>query len=87
LENYFSKWLIAVAGKISKGGTISMDKKTHGLLIAGALLGLGLAAIPMGCFAAEEANSSSACINCHTDLDEMDSYGAEAAGGGGAIAG
>ncbi len=63
-----------------------MNKKTRGFLIAGAL-GLCLAAVPAGSQAAEEANSSSACINCHTDLDEMDSYGAEAAGGGGAIAG
>lgn len=32
-------------------------------------------------------DDSSACINCHTDLEEMDSYGAAAASGGAAIAG
>jgi hypothetical protein len=70
-----------------KGGTLNMNKKTQGILIAGAFLGLCFIAAPMSAPAAEEADSSSACINCHTDLEEMDSYGAEAAGGGGAIAG
>lgn len=37
--------------------------------------------------AIEEGDASSACINCHTDLEEMDSYGAAAASGGAAIAG
>jgi hypothetical protein len=63
-----------------------MDKKKHGFLIAGAFLGLCFTAVPVGALAGE-ADSSSACINCHTDLEEMDSYGADAAGGGGAIAG
>lgn len=35
----------------------------------------------------EGAGSSSSCINCHGDLEEMDSYGAAAASGGAAIAG
>jgi hypothetical protein len=64
-----------------------MDKMKHGVLVAGVLLGMCFVAVPVGCLAAEEGDSSSACIKCHTDLDEMDSYGAEAAGGGGAIAG
>lgn len=39
------------------------------------------------CFAGEDDGSSSFCIQCHTDLEEMDSYGAAAASGGAAIAG
>ncbi|MCB2181762.1 MAG: hypothetical protein KQH63_07045 [Desulfobulbaceae bacterium] len=38
-------------------------------------------------FAGEDAGSSSSCIKCHTDLEEMDSYGAASASGGAAIAG
>lgn len=37
--------------------------------------------------AVEEEELSTSCINCHTDLEEMDSYGAAAASGGAAIAG
>ena len=64
-----------------------MNRKTQGILIAGALIGLCFTVGQGSMLAAEEADSSSACINCHTDLEEMDSYGADAAGGGGAIAG
>ena len=64
-----------------------MNKKTQGILIASAFLGLCFAVGPVSGLATGETDSSSACINCHTDLEEMDSYGAEAAGGGGAIAG
>ena len=63
-----------------------MNRKKQGIFIAGALFGLCFAVVPLSGIA-EEADSSSACINCHTDLEEMDSYGADAAGGGGAIAG
>ena len=38
-------------------------------------------------FGAEEPASSTECINCHTDLKKMDSYGAASAGGAAAIAG
>jgi Zn ribbon nucleic-acid-binding protein len=36
---------------------------------------------------AESEVSSQECINCHTDLDRMDEYGAAASGGSAAIAG
>ncbi len=42
---------------------------------------------PLGNAAAQEANSSSACIKCHTDFKAMDRYGAKAAAGAAAIAG
>ncbi len=64
-----------------------MKKKTQGILIATTFLGLGLVFGPVGNLAAQEADSSSACIDCHTDLEEMDSYGAASASGGAAIAG
>ena len=38
-------------------------------------------------FGGEAGGSSSSCINCHSDLEEMDSYGAAAASAGAAIAG
>lgn len=62
-------------------------KKTQGLLIATTCLGLAFAFGPVGDLSAQEADSSSSCINCHTDLEEMDSYGAASANGGAAIAG
>ncbi len=62
-------------------------KKTQGIFIAATCLGLAFAFGPVGSLAAQDTDPSSACINCHTDLEEMDSYGAAAAGGGGAIAG
>jgi len=61
-----------------------MKKKVT--LAAITLLGIAVtfgAGVGMG----EDAGSSSACINCHGDLEEMDSYGAAAASGGAAIAG
>ncbi|MFW8601291.1 hypothetical protein ACOHYD_07400 [Desulfobacterota bacterium M19] len=42
---------------------------------------------PLGNAAAQETNSSSACIKCHTDFKAMDRYGAKAAAGAAAIAG
>jgi hypothetical protein len=67
---------------------MSMNKRTQGILITTALLGLCFAVGPASILATGEIEpGSSACINCHTDLEEMDSYGADAAGGGGAIAG
>ncbi len=41
----------------------------------------------VGQLAAQESDSSSACIKCHTDYQAMDSYGATAAAGSAAIAG
>ncbi len=64
-----------------------MNRKTQGIVIAGAVLGLSVITGPGSMPAAKETDSSSACISCHTNLEEMDSYGAAAAGGGGAIAG
>jgi len=49
-----------------------------------ALTGM-IAAVPVKSTGGEE--SSSACIACHTDLDEMDSYGAASAKEGAGIAG
>lgn len=60
-------------------------KHTQGIVLATTCLGLAFAAV--GSLAAEELDSSSACIECHTDLEEMDSYGAASASGGAAIAG
>ncbi len=34
-----------------------------------------------------ESVDSSECINCHTDLEEMDEYGAQAASASAAVAG
>jgi hypothetical protein len=57
------------------------------LMITAALLGvactLGLARTLL----AETEISSQECINCHTDLDRMDEYGAAASGGSAGIAG
>jgi hypothetical protein len=62
-----------------------MEKK----LTLAALTFFGIAVAIGGgiCFAKQDAGSSSFCINCHSDLEEMDSYGAAAASGGAAIAG
>ncbi|HFQ89282.1 MAG TPA: hypothetical protein ENK27_04310 [Desulfobulbus sp.] len=64
-----------------------MKRTTQGMLIATTFLGLVLAFGTVGSYAAQEAGSSSACINCHTDLEAMDEYGAASASGGAAIAG
>ncbi len=37
--------------------------------------------------ASADQSDSSACINCHTDLEEMDDYGAKAASAAAAVAG
>ncbi|HEB68370.1 MAG TPA: hypothetical protein ENI88_01985 [Desulfobulbus sp.] len=62
-------------------------KKMQGTLIAATCLGLAFAFGPVGSFAAQDTDPSSSCINCHTDLEEMDSYGAASANGSAAIAG
>jgi hypothetical protein len=38
-------------------------------------------------FAAEQPQSSSECIKCHTDLKKMDKFGAASAAGTGGVAG
>jgi len=62
-------------------------KKTQGIFITATCLGLAFAFGPVGSLAAQETDPSSSCINCHTDLEEMDSYGAASANGDAAIAG
>jgi len=62
-------------------------KKTQGIFIAATCLGLAFAFGPVGALAAQDTDPSSSCINCHTDLEEMDSFGAESSSGGAAIAG
>lgn len=69
-----------------KGGPEEMRKKKLALT-AITLMGIAVTFGTGISDAVEEENSSSACINCHTDLEEMDSYGAAAASGGAAIAG
>ncbi len=64
-----------------------MKGKTQGVLIATTCLAIVLALGTAGHLAAREADSSSACVNCHTDLEEMDSFGAASASGSAAIAG
>ena len=63
-----------------------MKKRTK-LTLATTLLGFACTFGTAGHLAAQEADSSSACINCHTDFEQMDSYGASGAGGAAAIAG
>jgi len=70
--------------KTKKGGTEVMNKTTHKMLFAAAILGLS---ITVGTGYALAARNDSACVNCHTDLKKMDHMGAEDAAGGGAIAG
>jgi len=64
-----------------------MDKKRRRALISMSVLGFACAFGVGGSLFAEDMTSSSECINCHTDLEEMDRYGAAAAGGAAAIAG
>ncbi len=65
-----------------------MDKKRRLALTGTALVGFMCAfGIAGTASAAQDADPSSACIRCHTDLEEMDSYGAAAASGAAAIAG
>jgi|GEM_PF-2155687 len=53
-----------------------------------ALLGIAFAlALGGTVFAAEEPQSSSECVKCHTDLKKMDSFGAGSAGGAAEVAG
>ena len=64
-----------------------MNKKRF--VVTAALLGLActVGAVSVRTLFAEDENSSSECINCHTDLDRMDEYGAAASNGGAGIAG
>lgn len=64
-----------------------MGKKR--LTVASAtMLGLACTFGVAGTLAAEEeANPSSACIRCHTDLGKMDEFGAAAASASAGIAG
>ncbi len=53
------------------------------LILAGVFLSLlGASAV-----IAQDDSDSSACVNCHTDLEEMDDYGAAAASAAAAVAG
>lgn len=61
--------------------------KRKRFMITAALLGLACTFGMARTLSAEDEASSSACINCHTDFDRMDEYGAAAAGGGAGIAG
>jgi len=63
-----------------------MRKKGRSILWFAALGITGLIAVSPTMSIGEE-ETSSACIACHTDLDEMDSYGAQAAKSGAGIAG
>ncbi|MBU0665181.1 MAG: hypothetical protein KJ990_11640 [Proteobacteria bacterium] len=56
-------------------------------LTSAALLGLACTFGFAGTIEAQEAGSSSECIKCHTDLDQMDSFGALAASSSAGIAG
>ncbi len=57
------------------------------LMITAALLGVAFTVGVAGQLYAQAEPSSQECINCHTDLDRMDEYGAAAAGGSASIAG
>lgn len=56
-------------------------------LTSAALLGLACTFGLAGTIAAQEAGSSSECIKCHTDLAQMDAFGALAASSSAGIAG
>ena len=53
-----------------------MDKKRRRALISTTMLGFVCAFGVGGSLFADDMTSSSECINCHTDLEEMDRYGA-----------
>lgn len=57
------------------------------LLIAVSLMALVLCPCAGKTSRAEEQGESTECINCHTDLEEMDEYGAQAASSAAAVAG
>jgi len=61
--------------------------KRKRLMITATFLGLVCSLSIAGTLSAEDDSSSSACINCHTDLDRMDEFGAAASGGEAGIAG
>ena len=56
-------------------------------LSSAALFGLACTFGLTGTIAAQEADSSSECVKCHTDLDQMDAFGAVAASSSAGIAG
>lgn len=57
------------------------------LIITTALVGLACTFGIAGSLYAQEESSSSACINCHTNLQKMDEYGRKASAHAAAIAG
>jgi len=61
--------------------------KRKRLTITASLLAIACMFGLAGKLLAENLASSQQCINCHTDLDRMDEYGAAASGGSAAIAG
>ncbi len=64
--------------------TIGKKKLT---LTSAALLGLACTFGVAGTVHAQEADPSSECIKCHTDLEKMDAFGAAAANSAAGIAG
>jgi len=68
-------------------GAKGMKKKRKSFLCIITIGLLGLFVLPLTGNAANENSNSAACIACHTDLEAMDSFGADAAKGGAGIAG
>ncbi len=67
-----------------------MPKHKRNLPIFTLMLALVLGLFASGLLRAQEKEAesdSSACVNCHTDLEEMDEYGAKAASSAAAVAG
>lgn len=56
-------------------------------IVSATLLALACTMGAVWANAAYGASTSSECVNCHTNLAEMDRYGAAAAGGAAEIAG
>ena len=64
-----------------------MNRRKRFKMMTATLLGFACTIGVGGTLFADEMASSSECINCHTNLEEMDRYGAAAASGGAGIAG
>ncbi len=64
-----------------------MDSKKRLKMMTATLLGFACTIGVGGVLSADDMASSTECINCHTNLEEMDRYGAAAAGGAAGIAG
>jgi len=64
-----------------------MDSKKRLKMMTATLLGFACAISIGGALSADDMASSSECINCHTNLEEMDRYGAAAASSSAGIAG